>query len=147
YALLLAHYRHVLTSNKVATLLDAWHSLVTTPGAFLGTNEAALLFVLNVGVMVWVGIKAPALFEQLWGLTMASRWAAEKREEADAEIEEQRGIRLPWLQLEAEKKIEQTLKTAQVRLTHRIQIAAKAVGDRERASERQRKTEEAFQQF
>jgi hypothetical protein len=147
YLLWLAHYRHLLASNKAATLLDAWHSLVTAPGAFLATNEAAVLVVLNVGVMGWVGIKSPALFEQIWGLAMASRFVDEKREEADAEAEEYRDTTLPCLQQEAEEKFAAVLKTAQAPLAASIGIAAKAIADRERATAEQRKTEEAFVQF
>lgn len=147
YALVLAHFRHVLQVNKAATLLDAWTSLWTAPVAFFATRDSVILFGVNLLVMGLIGVKAPVLFEQWFGLAMAAREAQTAREEVTAEVEDFQRKNLPNLQAAAEEEVNDEFDKQRKILSQKLRVANRAVKEFTAAREQQRRCETAFTEF
>jgi hypothetical protein len=147
YAMLLAHLRIRLTTNKTASFLEAWHSLRTSPTAFLSDTEASLLFVLTLILFALTSWKAPAMYDYLWGCSAANRQAEADRAEVDAEADAYRDEDLPEIQKEAIDQIDDDLVRNRKVFDAAIRICGRAVADDDFARARKRQSQDAFVAF
>jgi hypothetical protein len=149
YSLLIAHFRALNGDDAKAasTMLDAAQSLIGNPAGFLMSTEATVLAILQAVMMIWTGAKAPAVFDELFGLSMMAKEAAAHREAATAEYQNHRDEVLPEIQDSGCEEVRSARKQLQVFITKGLLLASDAVDDTSAARQEQRVTDLGYAQF